>query len=362
MGANRTPIYSWHAENGALISDFAGWEMPIHYGSIIEEARHTRSGCSLFDICHMGEFFIKEPEGSDTFDAAVTNSILKMKEGRCRYGFLLNEDGTVADDLIIYRLSPRRWMVVVNAGNIGRDSELIRSRLGKTAVFEDRSSATAKLDLQGPLSMDVLASFAGEGVRNLTYFSFGEFTINGQNCLVSRTGYTGELGFEIYIDAAQALSLWELLLSHDSVKPAGLGARDILRIEAGLPLYGDELSETVTPVDAGMEKFIDFSKEFIGKNTLELHMERGSEKVLCGLSVDGRRTPRHGMTVYSGDDAVGEVTSGCFSPHTGCGIGFAYIKKQFAHTGTGVVVGQERTMMNAEITAYPFIRSRVLSV
>jgi len=353
----RTPLYDQHRARGALMAEFAGWDMPIHYGSILDEAKKTRSECTLFDICHMGEFIIEEGADSGSFDCAITNGALRMGTGRCRYGFLLNNDGTVIDDLIIYRITPTRWMAVVNGGNIDRDAEVIRSRLGAGAVFEDVSNTTAKLDLQGPLSADVLASFAGEGVRDLKYFSFGNFTLFGEPCIISRTGYTGETGYEIYFNAALAGDFWTKLLADGRVSAAGLGARDILRIEAGLPLYGDELSETVTPLEAGLERFIDFNKEFTGREALIQQRERGFAKILCAIAVEGRRTPRHGAPIFSAEGVqVGCVTSGCFSPHTGCGIGFAFVEKSFAKQGTHLLVGAEGAQMGAKVVNAPFVK------
>jgi len=338
------------------MAEFAGWEMPIHYGSIIDEAKRTRSGCTLFDICHMGEFIIEEPEHSRSFDRAVTGGALRMNAGRCRYGFLLNDNGTVIDDLIIYRFSPTRWMAVVNGGNIECDAHVIRSRLAQCASFEDCSRETAKLDLQGPLAADVLASFAGDEVRQLKYFTFGNFQLFGESCIISRTGYTGEDGFEIYFNAARAGDFWTNFLADARVSPAGLGARDILRIEAGLPLYGDELSESVTPLEAGLERFIDFTKEFTGREALTGQLERGFAKILCAIAVEGRRTPRGGMPVYSEGVTVGAVTSGCFSPHTTCGIGFAYVEKEFSKPGTVLQIGAEAPRMSAKIAIAPFVK------
>jgi aminomethyltransferase len=356
MDIKTTPLYADHIKRNALMAPFAGWNMPIHYGSIIEETKHTRTECSVFDICHMGEFIIKENPSDSSFDSAITNPAVAMGEKRCKYGFLLNDNGTVLDDLIIYRLTSDSWMAVVNASNIDRDAKTIQSRLSRTASFQNISDNIVKLDVQGPRSLEVMKALAGDGIKRLTYFSFDTFTVLGRECIISRTGYTGELGYEIYIDVDKGVELWQALLDNPIVKPAGLGSRDILRLEAGLPLYGDELTEETTPLDAGMQKYIDFSKKFSGRDALVKQKKSGITRTLCAIEIDGRRTPRHTNRIIIGGSDAGFVTSGVFSPHLGKGIGFAYIDCAHASIGTQLTVTGDKGEMSGIISETPFIK------
>ncbi len=360
MEPKKTPLHEEHEKNKASMAPFAGWDMPIHYGSIIGETKHTRASCSIFDICHMGELIIKEAPSNSTFDKIVTVPVVKMKPGRCRYGFLLNEKGGVIDDLIIYRLAEDGWMIVVNAANAETDALTISSMLSPSAKFEDKSDSTAKLDIQGPDSVSVMEKIAGEKVRGLKYFGFGVFDVFGEKCVVSRTGYTGELGYELYISASKAPEAWSKILENDNVKPAGLGARDILRLEAGLPLHGADLTAETTPLEAGFEKLIDFDKEFIGREALLKQKEAGIGKKLAGFTAEGRKAPRHNNNILVDGKTKGPVTSGTFSPHLNKGIGMGYIESGSAGEGTAVEIETGRGVIKAEIMRMPFIRETSL--
>ena len=356
MDLKNTVLYGEHTRLNALMAPFAGWNMPIHYGSIIEEAKFTRVSAAAFDISHMGEFFVTEDPSRSTLDEAITNPVVKMREKTCRYGFLLNANGTVMDDLIVYRLGYDKWMIVVNASNIERDAKAISSVLSKDTFFMDASDATVKIDLQGPKSMEVMKKIAGDGIKKLKYFTFDIFNVLGQDSVVSRTGYTGELGYEIYVSRETGLELWKKLLEDPLVKPAGLGARDILRLEAGLPLYGDELTDSVTPLDAGMEKYIDFGKEFTGMEALLKH-KNNIRRMLTGVQIDGRRTPRHTNKVIAGGKEAGFVTSGVFSPHLNRGIGFMYLDRELITEGTQVTIALDRGEAKGSVTTPPFIKN-----
>lgn len=349
-----TPLFEEHLKLKALMAPFAGWNMPIHYGSIIEEAKATRQACAIFDICHMGEFIVNE-KGGKSFDASLTVPVNKMKAGVCKYGFLLKEDGGVLDDLIVYREEDDRWMVVVNAGTIEKDFETIKSRLAPGAQITNISGHTAKFDVQGPLSREIMVKAAGSEIDGLKYFRFIRTKIDGTDALISRTGYTGELGYEVYIESDKALPVWQLLTGLGA-KPVGLGARDILRLEAGLPLYTDELTEETNPMEAAMERFIDFEKEFTGKAALINAKTNGLKRKLCALTVNGRRTPRHGNKVKSEGAEAGIVTSGVFSPHLNCGICFAYVDPKLAALGTKLEIEFERGSAEATVSETPFIK------
>ena len=356
MEIKKTPLYEEHLKLKALMAPFAGWEMPIHYGSIIEEAKHARKFTSIFDIFHMGEFIVKENPSNSSLDKAVTIPVTKIKIGRCKYGFLLDAGGTIIDDLIIYRLKEDEWMIVVNASNEQIDEDTIKSRLSSDAVFINKSSSTMKLDVQGPGSLSVLKKLAGEKIKTLNYFNFDTFDFMGGKYIVSRTGYTGELGFEIYIDAGKAVELWNWMLKNDDVKAAGLGARDILRLEMGYPLYGDELTRETTPVEAGMEKFLDMTKVFTGKETQEKQIKNMVKKILVGFVTEGRRTPRHHNKIMVQGQESGEVTSGTFSPHLNKGIGMGYVEPAFSSAGSEIEIMLDKGSVKAIITKPPFLK------
>ncbi len=351
-----TPLYEEHLRLKALLAPFAGWNMPIHYGSILEEAKYTRKAVSIFDISHMGEFIVKEDPAAASLDRAVTIPVTKIKKGRCRYGFLLNEEGKILDDLIAYRIDDGTWMLVVNACNEERDFATLAQRLAPGAGLENISARTAKIDVQGPLSLEVVTGIAGDGVEKLTYFSFQAFPLLGGSSIISRTGYTGELGFEIYIDSAKATELWRELLNHGAVRPAGLGARDILRLEMGLPLYGSELTGDTTPLEAGLERFLDMDKDFTGRQALVEQDRRGISRRLSGFIVDGRRTPRHGNRIIAGNRDAGFVTSGVFSPHLNSGIGMGYIDAELSGLGGDIAIAAGREEIRAKIAKLPFLR------
>jgi len=357
MDAKNTPLYNEHVKLNALMAEFAGWNMPIHYGSIIEETKFTRTHTSVFDICHMGEFFVRENPEKSSLDKIITVPVVKMPVGKCRYGFLLNDNGTVIDDLIVYRLANDEWMIVVNASNEERDAKIISEKLSKDAKFVNKSSSTAKLDVQGPGSRTVMEKIAGAGIKNLKYFTFSKFDIYGGKYIISRTGYTGELGFEVYVDSDRAVKVWNDLLAIPGVKPAGLGARDILRLEAGLPLYGDEMTEDTTPLEACFERVLDLEKEFCGRQALINQKKKGLDKILVGFAVDGRRTPRHTNKILIGGREAGFVTSGVFSPHLNKGIGMGYINKGNTSAGAEEIeIVLDKGQVKARIEPLPFIK------
>lgn len=357
MDDKKTPLFAEHIKLNALMAPFGGWNMPIHYGSIIEETKHTRAKCSVFDICHMGEFIVKEDPSKSTLDKIITVPVAKMAVNSCRYGFLLNERGGVKDDLIVYRKKEDEWMVVVNASTEENDALEISLNLSPAASFDNISEKTLKLDIQGPLSGEVMKKLAGEKIDSLKYFRFESFKVLGRDCLISRTGYTGELGYEIYMDAEAAPELWNELLKNPDVKPAGLGSRDILRLEMGYPLYGDELSEEISPLEAGFERVIPFDKEFKGREALLKQKQDGIKRILTGFTVEGRRTPRHTNRVASREGAdIGFVTSGVFSPHLNKGICMAYINKEHHSEDMKVKIVSERGSFDAVSEAMPFIK------
>ena len=346
-----TPLHAWHMNTKARMVPFAGWDMPVQYVGILEEHKHTRTRASIFDISHMGEFLLEGDGATDALARIATHNLATLSPGKCRYGFLLNESGGVLDDLIVYRLAQERYMLVVNGACIDSDFAWIESHLPKGLVFVNQSFEIAKIDLQGPESFAVLSRVLPGDWASLGYFGFRETNIVGFSLLVSRTGYTGELGYEFYLPWNKAQVLWERLIADEAVRPAGLGARDTLRLEVGLPLYGQDLDTLHTPVEAGYGAMLKSETEFIGKAGLAQVRER-----LIGLRIEGRRSARHYDEVFLGEEKVGIVTSGSIAPSLGCCIALAYVQAAVADNATFTVKGA-KTSLEATRVDMPFYTS-----
>jgi aminomethyltransferase len=346
-----TPLTAWHKEHGAKMAPFAGYEMPIQYEGILAEHHHTRSQASVFDICHMGEFKLRGPKARAALSGLVTQNLETLGPGRCRYGFLLSEAGTVLDDLIIYCLSDEEYMLVVNGARAASDFAWIKARLPEGLFFEDITEITAKIDLQGPASREVLERVFNRDFSFLNYFAFVKCEFEEDPCIVSRTGYTGELGYEFYLREDRALTLWERLLAEAQVKPAGLGARDTLRLELGYPLYGQDLDENHTPAEAGLDVFVKSPANFMGKAGAFLVRTK-----LIALSVVGRRSARtHDPVLLASGEQVGEVTSGSFAPSLGHAIALAYVRADAANE-KNYLIRASRTELEANRTELPFYK------
>lgn len=355
----KTPLYNEHKKLNAKFGPFGGWDTPIFYAGILTEHRHCREKACVFDICHMGEFIFKGDIAKSGIETAVTQSIGTIPAGRSRYGFILNETGGIIDDLIIFRLAEDKLMLVVNAATSENDFEVIKAGL-KNGEFENASSRTAKLDIQGPLARDVIKDVLGLELT-LAYFNFSYFDVAGEKILISRTGYTGELGYEIFTGNDTAVTLWEKFAADERVKPAGLGARDILRMEMGYSLYGNDIDEETTPLEAGLGMFVYFDKEFVGKDALLKETEQGLKKVKIAFKVNSRRTPRQHYKILAGEKEIGEVTSGTFSPMLSCGIGMGYVKPGFDKTGSDISISDGGSVkLNAEIVDLPFYKESSL--
>lgn len=351
-----TPVFQEHQRLQALIAPFGGWNMPIQYDGIIAEHKWCREKAALFDICHMGEFLYEGDIEGGGLEDVFTFSVKSIPIGRSRYGFLLNDRGGVIDDLIVFRLAEDEAMIVVNAATIDNDFSVIHSRLKSGALFSNISADTGKLDIQGPLSRDVLVSLFGEKISAIPYFKFIKTDILGVEAVVSRTGYTGELGYEIFIDASRVVELWSLLLSDERVKPAGLGSRDVLRLEVGYSLYGSDIDENTTPMEAGLASFVNFDKGFIGKEALLKQRQEGVERVKVAFRVNSRRSPRHHYEICFEGETVGSVTSGVFSPMLGCGVGMGFVRPEVAALGNTLTIRHENVSMEATIVELPFYR------
>jgi len=335
----KTPLYDEHLALKARMVPFGGWAMPLQYAGILQEHAHTRGQVSIFDISHMGEFIVDGDLARCGLDRIVTMSLADLAVGACRYGCMLNERGGVMDDLIVFRTEPERWFIVVNGATTRKDAEHFRKYLEADAVFTDVSAQTGKIDIQGPRSREIMKSLVAD-IGKLGYYSFDFFNLLGENVLISRTGYTGELGYEIYFPWERTPALWRELIQHREVKPAGLGARDTLRLEMGYSLYGHELEEDRSPLEAGLNRFIDFNKEFIGKDALVKQKREGVKRRIVGILSESRRSPRggHVIRVPSGEE-IGLVTSGTFSPSLNRGIGLGFVSAPYAASGTPVAFG-----------------------
>ncbi len=355
-GARRLPLYEKHVELGARMVEFAGFWMPLQYEGIIKEHEHVRNSCGLFDLSHMGEFELSGAMAVEDVRRLVTNDTLSLEDGQVLYTPMCRENGTIVDDLLVYRHGPDRWMMVVNAANIAKDSEWIRSKLGPGTAFTDLSERCCLLALQGPASEDVLSRWVPM-VKELPSFHFIETQIGERAVLVSRTGYTGEDGFEIYCGPEAVESLWDLFLSDGRVKPAGLGARDTLRFEARLVLYGNDIDDTTTPLEAGLGWCCKFDgPDFIGKEALLEQKKRGVERKLAGFEMVGRGVPRHGYDVYADGRKVGKVTSGMYAPTLRKNLGLAYVPRSHAKVGSRIDVDVRGRMVEARIVKTPFYK------
>jgi glycine cleavage system T protein (aminomethyltransferase) len=349
-----TPLVDEHIRLKALMAPFGGWNMPIQYEGILAEHRWCREQAALFDICHMGEFLYRGDIEAGGLEQVFTFSVKSIPVGRSRYGFLLNEQGGIIDDLIVFRLAENEVMVVTNAATIANDFAVIRSRLGGSASFTDISAATGKLDLQGPLSRQILVEKFGPEIGQIPYFKFIKTKLLGVEAIVSRTGYTGELGYELFLPAEKTEEFWSLLLADERVKPAGLGARDVLRLEVGYSLYGSDIDETTTPLEAGLAAFVNFDKEFVGKEALLAQQQEGISRLKVAFRGNSRRAPRHHYETCFEGETVGSVTSGVYSPMAGCGIGLGYVKADIAAIGAPLTIRHENISLEATICELPF--------
>ncbi|MEZ7004016.1 glycine cleavage system aminomethyltransferase GcvT [Streptomyces sp. AD55] len=360
----RTALDAEHRALGATMTDFAGWDMPLRYGSERDEHVAVRTRAGLFDLSHMGEITVTGPDAARLLDHAVVGNISTVKEGRARYTMICRPDGGILDDLIVYRLGEREYLVVANASNAQTVLDaLVERAAGFDAEVRDDRDAYALLAVQGPEAVAVLAPLTDADLDGLRYYAGLTGTVAGVPALIARTGYTGEDGFELFVRPEHAVGLWRALLAAGEgagLVPCGLSCRDTLRLEAGMPLYGNELSAALTPFDAGFGRVVKFEKEgdFVGREALAEAASRAEStppRVLVGLVAEGRRVPRAGYAVVRDGEVVGEVTSGAPSPTLGKPIAMAYVDPAVAAPGTpGVGVDIRGSHEPYEVVALPF--------
>jgi aminomethyltransferase len=357
----RTPLYPCHVELGARLVEFAGWEMPVQYEGVIEEHRAVRTGAGMFDVSHMGEIRVRGAGAEALLQKLTPNDVAKLAPGRAHYSGLLTDRGTYVDDLLIYRLAADDFLVVVNASNAERDYAWIAERAdaaGTGAEVTDESDRYALIAVQGPRAVEILTPLMTAGAAALRYYGFLQGEVAGKPAILSRTGYTGEDGFELYLAPEDAPEVWRRLLAA-GVTPAGLGARDTLRLDAAMALYGHELDETTTPFEAGLGWVVKLDKgDFLGAGALREQREQGPGRKLVGFEVQGRGIARQGHTVLSqeGGEAVGAVTSGTWSPTFEKALGMAYVPVAMAAPGTPLTIDVRGKALPAVIVDLPFYR------
>ncbi|MBN2710908.1 MAG: glycine cleavage system aminomethyltransferase GcvT [Planctomycetes bacterium] len=327
--AKKTPLYDNHVSLGARMVDFSGWDMPVQYPSgIIHEHTATREACGIFDTCHMGEFLFEGPDVAKALNCALAGDFSKLAHGRERYTFITNEEGGVIDDAVVMIFNDTKAWMVVNAGDIEGDFKSVSAALPENIKAANISSATGKIDVQGPRAWELVKELTGTDFRAMPFYSFIETQWDGGWMVLSRSGYTGEPGAEFYVDASRTAKLWDTLLEKGKAYGAeacGLGARDTLRLESGLPLYGHEMTVELNPIQAGFGKFVKLDKpeSFPGKEAL---LKASPESVLVGLEMEGKRVPRSHFPVKKDGVAIGEITSGAPAPTLGKTIALAYVK------------------------------------
>ncbi|NJP37651.1 glycine cleavage system aminomethyltransferase GcvT [Alkalicoccus luteus] len=353
----RTPLYERYAVYGAKTIDFGGWDLPVQFSSIKEEHEAVRSKVGLFDVSHMGEIRVTGKGTMDFLQKVLTNNVEKAADGQCQYTAMCYEDGGTVDDLVIYRFSSENVLLVVNAANIEKDEEWLRKHADDRVTITNESAETAQLALQGPMAQELLQKLSDTDLSEISFFRFREVRIDGINAVVSRTGYTGEDGFEIYLHKNEAAGLWDKLIE-EGAAPIGLGARDTLRFEAKLALYGQELSADITPIEAGIGFAVNADKpaDFLGKETLQKQKADGPPRKLVGIEMIDKGIPRHGYQVFGNEEEIGFITSGTQSPTLGKNVGLALLSADWTEIGTEVVVQVRKKRLQAVVVETPFYK------
>jgi aminomethyltransferase len=349
----RTCLYDKHVALGALISPFGGFDMPIQYSGIVDEHQAVRQACGVFDVSHMGEVLVSGTEAERYVNHIFTNDVTKAVVGQILYGMMCYENGGVVDDLLVYKMAADCYFLVINASNIDKDWAWIQQQAqGYDVVLEHQSDYYGELAVQGPNAEAVMEEVLGLPCKELTFYTFKKIG----NVIVSRTGYTGEDGFEIYADAAFINECWDKLIASGRCKPCGLGCRDTLRFEVGLPLYGDELSAEITPIMAGLSMFVKLDKEeFIGKEALAKQKAEGPAKKLVGIELQDKAIPRHGYAVLNAEGiAIGEVTTGYHTISTDKSVCMALIDSQYAKLDTEIQIQIRKKVFPGKVVKKQF--------
>lgn len=354
----KTPLYDEHVSLGAKIIHFGDWLMPVSYSSMVEEHVNVRTNAGLFDVSHMGEFFVSGPQAQEFLDYYTPNNVKKLVPGKIHYTNLLTPGGTIVDDLLIYRIEEEKFLLVVNALNIEKDFAYLKSSLKHDAVLENKSDEYAQVALQGRHAVKIIEKMTEKDLSEMKMFTFFYWHLNGSEMIISRTGYTGEDGFEIYMPAGIAVKVWNTLLDlgrEYSVCPCGLGARDSLRLEAGLPLYGNDIDDTTTPIEADLSWIVKFKKgDFIAKDLLKSQSKEGTRRILTGIQVLDKAIPRQGYKIFSDEKEIGIITSGTKSPYTNKSIAMGYILPELNNLDREIQVQVRNKFADAKIVTKTF--------
>ena len=358
----KTPLYEKHLALNAKIIDFGGWAMPVQYTGVIDEHNATRNACTVFDICHMGEIKVSGPQALELLQFALSRDLAGQKTGRVRLALLLNDRGGIIDDLTVYKMADDRFILVTNA----TQTEKVCHRLGSILAarkfdcrLHDLSEETGKVDVQGPRAQELLLSLTDADLKSMGFYSFCKARVAGINAVISRSGYTGEDGFEIYAKAEKISLIWDELLTAGAafgLKPAGLGARDTLRLECAMMLNGEDMNEDTSPLEVTYGWLLDWDKDFAGREAAAALRDRGVEKKLVGFEMTGRGIARHGYSVYHGEKPAGVVTSGTFSPTLTKAIGLAMVDISCAREGTDLSVIIRDKPTAARVVKIPFYK------
>lgn len=356
----RLPLHDFHVKANAHLGAFGEWEVPLYFTSILEEHEAVRTRAGLFDISHMGEFFVSGRDAKKFLDFLLPRRMDRLKDGKALYAPLLNEEGGIVDDLIVYQLKPERFLLIVNAGNIEKDFQWILHRAPASVTVENVSEAKALFALQGPRSLEILQTLFHCDFQSVGYYhSFPLSTKRGE-LFVSRTGYTGEDGFEIMADANDAARLWQAILNSGKpwdLKPIGFGARDTLRLEAGMLLYGQDMDDTTSAVEAGLSWAVDFEKtSFIGRDRNLLERDKGAARKLVGFEMLERGIPRHGFAIEKNGRSLGQVTSGGFAPALKKSIGLGFVPVPESKIGNEFQIAIRDQKVTAKVVPFPFYK------
>ena len=355
----RTPLHDIHVALGAKIVPFAGYEMPVQYpGGITAEHKAVREGCGVFDVSHMGEFWINGARAVDFVNYVTTNNVAALEVGQVHYSTILNDRGTIEDDCLVYRFADK-VMMVVNASNAPKDFALVGRHAAEFGVtLHNATDEMTLLAVQGPRTASILQPLTATDLASIKYYHFAEGEVAGQKAIISRTGYTGEDGFELYIAGDVAAPIWMALMATNQITPAGLGARDSLRLEMGMALYGNDIDDTVTPLEANLAWLVKLPKgDFVGKEALVKQKEAGIAKKLVGFTMQDRNFPRHGYPVFYNGEPSGVVCSGTMSPTLGVAIGTAYLPTAGAKEGTIFEIEIRGKRVPATVTKPPFYKN-----
>jgi len=355
----KTPFNQIHKDMGAKMTDFGGWEMPVEYTSIIEEHNAVRNQCGLFDVSHMGQILVSGENAAKSLQKIITNDLQKLEPGKIIYTPICNFDGGIIDDLLVYYLDREEYLLVVNASNIEKDFNWIKKQLLEKTQAENLSDEYAMLALQGPQSKKILTQLTDIDLNTLDYYRFRRAKAAGIKMIISRTGYTGELGYELYFKPEASEKIWKELMEAGSdfgLKACGLGSRDTLRLEKIYPLYGNDIDESTNPYEAGLSWTVALNKgDFIGRNKLKEIKENCCQRKLVPFKITGRGIARRGYEVYAGGEKIGKVTSGSYSPSLEQGIGLAYLKREYEEAGTEVRIRFRNREISAEVEAGAFV-------